>query len=52
MEDGAALDAVALPRLLVVSVFGDTRGGDDCTVHFDVCMEGTILYVQGDEGIS
>ena len=26
MEDGAALDVVMLLRLLVLSIFGDTRG--------------------------
>jgi hypothetical protein len=31
MEDGAALDVVTTQRSLMVSIFGDMRGGDDGT---------------------
>ncbi len=31
MEDGAALNVVAMQRSLMVSIFGDMRGVDDDT---------------------
>ncbi len=46
-KSGTALDAAKMPRLMVVSIFSDTRGGDDDTygtAHLYAHTEGTIQY--------